>query len=85
MYCKRFCKDLGLIGSSFADIHYFYGPPTAKPPHHSFDKSSYVYLYHNPIAQRGRLEIANNAGTPDQTAFSGGELSLAYNTSVQLS
>ncbi|KAF2501364.1 hypothetical protein BU16DRAFT_522339 [Lophium mytilinum] len=55
----------------FADVHYFFGPPSAKPPHHAFDKSSYVYLYHNPIHQRGRLEVANHAGTPEQTAFSG--------------
>ncbi|KAF2022058.1 hypothetical protein BU24DRAFT_417704 [Aaosphaeria arxii CBS 175.79] len=55
----------------FADVHYFFSPPTHKPPHHRFDKGSYVYLYHNPIQQRGRIEIANYAGTPDQDAFAG--------------
>ncbi|KAF2709849.1 hypothetical protein K504DRAFT_467780 [Pleomassaria siparia CBS 279.74] len=55
----------------FADIHYYFSPPTVKPPHHRFDKASYVYLYHNPLQQRGRIEIANHAGTPDQDAFSG--------------
>jgi hypothetical protein len=56
---------------SFADIHYFISPPSQKPPHHRFDKGSYVYLYHNPIRQTGRIEIANHAGTPDQDAFAG--------------
>ncbi|KAH7078766.1 hypothetical protein BKA63DRAFT_408714 [Paraphoma chrysanthemicola] len=55
----------------FADIHYYISPPTQKPPHHRFDKGSYVYLYHNPIRQTGRIEIANHAGTPDQDAFAG--------------
>ncbi|KAH4273693.1 hypothetical protein HBI04_013520 [Parastagonospora nodorum] len=55
----------------FADIHYFISPPAQKPPHHRFDKGSYVYLYHNPIRQTGRIEIANHAGTTDQDAFAG--------------
>ncbi|KAF2823214.1 hypothetical protein CC86DRAFT_328317, partial [Ophiobolus disseminans] len=55
----------------FADIHYYISPPTQKPPHHRFDKGSYVYLYHNPIRQSGRIEIANHAGTPEQDAFAG--------------
>ncbi|KAI9743780.1 MAG: hypothetical protein M1818_002514 [Claussenomyces sp. TS43310] len=55
----------------FADVHYYYGPPTAKPPHHRFDKGSYVYLYENASQRRARIEIANNAGTPDQDAFDG--------------
>ncbi|KAF7853940.1 hypothetical protein EAF04_010606 [Stromatinia cepivora] len=60
-----------LATTLFADIHYYYGPPTAKPPHHRFDKSSYVYLFENAGQRRARLEIANNAGTPDQDAFTG--------------
>ncbi|PSN63129.1 hypothetical protein BS50DRAFT_500265, partial [Corynespora cassiicola Philippines] len=56
---------------SFADAHYYFSPPTYKPPHHRFDKGSYVYLYHNPMQQKGRIEIANHAGTPDQDAFAG--------------
>ncbi|KAI9642440.1 hypothetical protein NHQ30_009245 [Ciborinia camelliae] len=36
-----------------------------------FDKGSYVYLFENPGQRRARLEIANNAGTPDQDAFTG--------------
>ncbi|KAF2192709.1 hypothetical protein K469DRAFT_694769 [Zopfia rhizophila CBS 207.26] len=55
----------------FADVHYYFSPPTHKPPHHRFDKNSYVYLYHQPMQQRGRIEIANHAGTPDQDAFAG--------------
>ncbi|KAF2476437.1 uncharacterized protein BDR25DRAFT_277547 [Lindgomyces ingoldianus] len=55
----------------FADIHYYFSPPSSSPPHHRFDKGSYVYLYHNPLHQRGRVEIANHAGTPHQDAFAG--------------
>lgn len=55
----------------FADVHYYISPPTQNPPHHRFDKSSYVYLYHNPMRQSGRIEIANHAGTPHQDAFAG--------------
>ncbi|KAF9698743.1 hypothetical protein EKO04_003263 [Ascochyta lentis] len=55
----------------FADVHYYFSPPTHQPPHHRFDKSSYVYLYHNPMRQSGRIEIANNPGTPNQDAFAG--------------
>jgi len=60
-----------LIYPSFADVHYFYDLPTAKPPHHRFNKESYVYLFENPAQRRARIEIANNAGTPDQDAFDG--------------
>ncbi|CAG8951111.1 hypothetical protein HYFRA_00006509 [Hymenoscyphus fraxineus] len=60
-----------LVATLFADVHYYYGPPTAKPPHHRFDKGSYVYLFENPGHRRARLEVANNAGTPDQDAFNG--------------
>ncbi|KAF2643016.1 hypothetical protein P280DRAFT_242084 [Massarina eburnea CBS 473.64] len=55
----------------FSDVHYYFSPPTYPSPHHRFDKGSYVYLYHNPIQQRGRIEIANHAGTPEQDAFAG--------------
>lgn len=55
----------------FADIHYFYGPPTSSLPHHRFNKESYVYLFENPAQRRARVEIANNAGTADQDAFDG--------------
>ncbi|KAF2402861.1 hypothetical protein EJ06DRAFT_541707 [Trichodelitschia bisporula] len=55
----------------FADVHYFFSPPTTKPPHHRFDKRSYVYLYHDALNKRGRLEIANHAGTAEQDAFTG--------------
>ena len=41
------------------------------PPHHRFDKGSYVYLFHNPALPRARIEIANYAGTPRQDAFAG--------------
>lgn len=62
-----------LMRNSFADIHYFYGAPTAKPPHHRFDKGSYFYLFENASQRRARIEIANNAGTPEQDAFNGCE------------
>lgn len=60
-----------LTKSSFADAHYFYGQATTKPAHHRFDKGSYVYLFENTTLRRARVEIANNAGTPDQDAFDG--------------
>ncbi|OLN92741.1 hypothetical protein CCHL11_06688 [Colletotrichum chlorophyti] len=56
---------------SFGDIHYFYGPPTNNPPHHRFDKGSYVYLFENATERRARIEIANQPGTDDQDAFDG--------------
>ncbi|KAK4245063.1 hypothetical protein C7999DRAFT_34591 [Corynascus novoguineensis] len=59
------------VATLYGDIHYFYGPPTDKPPHHRFDKGSYVYLFEDANQGRARLEIANNAGTEDQDAFDG--------------
>ena len=56
---------------SFADVHYYFSHPAAKPPHHRFDRRSYVYLYHDALNHRGRMEIANYAGTPEQDAFMG--------------
>lgn len=56
---------------SFADIHYFYGPPTNSPPHHRFDKGSYVYLFENASERRARIEVANQPGSEDQDAFEG--------------
>ena len=37
------------------------------------DKESYIYLYRDTSQRRGRLEIANHAGTPNQDAFTGCE------------
>ncbi|KFY81203.1 hypothetical protein V499_00029 [Pseudogymnoascus sp. VKM F-103] len=59
------------VAALFADVHYFYNPPTAKLSHHRFDKDSYVYLFENVSQSRERIEIANNAGTLDQDAFNG--------------
>ncbi|KAM0276862.1 hypothetical protein ACHAQH_006338 [Verticillium albo-atrum] len=56
---------------SFGDIHYFYGPPDSNPPHHRFDKGSYVYLFENANDRRARIEIANQPGTDDQDSFDG--------------
>lgn len=56
---------------SFGDIHYFYGPPTNNPPHHRFDKGSYVYLFEDANLGRARLEVANQPGREDQDAFDG--------------
>ncbi|KAF2141003.1 uncharacterized protein K452DRAFT_251868 [Aplosporella prunicola CBS 121167] len=55
----------------FADVHFFFSHPAARPPHDRFDKGSYVYLYHNATDRRARIEIANHAGTPEQDAFMG--------------
>ncbi|KAI0451940.1 hypothetical protein F5B21DRAFT_485140 [Xylaria acuta] len=59
------------VATLFGDIHYFYGPPTANPPHHRFDKGSYVYLFENAEHRRARIEIANQPGTDHQDAFDG--------------
>ncbi|KAI0380343.1 hypothetical protein F5Y04DRAFT_258054 [Hypomontagnella monticulosa] len=59
------------VATLFADIHYFYGPPETNPPHHRFDKGSYVYLFENANDRRARVEIANRPGTDDQDAFDG--------------
>ncbi|KAI1349297.1 hypothetical protein F5Y01DRAFT_289644 [Xylaria sp. FL0043] len=59
------------VATLFGDIHYFYAPPTTSPPHHRFDKGSYVYLFENASQRRARIEIANQPGTDDQDAFDG--------------
>ncbi|ORY70258.1 uncharacterized protein BCR38DRAFT_333141 [Pseudomassariella vexata] len=59
------------VATLFGDIHYFYGPPTANPPHHRFDKGSYIYLFENANDRRARIEVANQPGTEDQDAFDG--------------
>ena len=58
-------------------MHYFFASPDTKPPHHRFDKGSYVYLHHTPAEHRGRLEVANHAGTSDQDAFTGSKEHLS--------
>lgn len=60
-----------LMAISFADVHYYYGLPNANPPHHRFDKGSYVYLFEDAAQRKARIEIANYAGTPEQDAFTG--------------
>ncbi|KAI1105736.1 hypothetical protein F4804DRAFT_110565 [Jackrogersella minutella] len=59
------------VATLFGDVHYFYSPPESKPPHHRFDKGSYVYLFENANDRRARVEIANQPGTDDQDAFDG--------------
>ncbi|KAF3348552.1 Putative pectate lyase F [Verticillium dahliae VDG2] len=59
------------VATLFGDIHYFYGPPDHSPPHHRFDKGSYVYLFENANDRRARIEIANKAGTEEQDSFDG--------------
>lgn len=61
----------------FGDVHYYYSDPSQKPPHHRFDKGSYVYLFENAAERRARVEIANNAGTDDQDAFEGCKRALS--------
>ncbi|KAL4926620.1 uncharacterized protein BDV17DRAFT_269173 [Aspergillus undulatus] len=67
----------------FADIHYYFTTPVPKPHLHRFDKGSYLYLYHNAVQQKTRIEIANNPGTPDQDAFNGalGNVFIRHSTS----
>ena len=68
---RRVALLMRRAGARFADVHYFYGPPTARPPHHRFDKGSYVYLFENANDRRARIELANSPGTDDQDAFDG--------------
>ncbi|PWY91226.1 hypothetical protein BO70DRAFT_358672 [Aspergillus heteromorphus CBS 117.55] len=55
----------------FADIHYYFAAPTPRPLHHRFEKGSYLYLYHNAVHQKVRVEVANNPGALEQDAFNG--------------
>ncbi|EHA53842.1 hypothetical protein MGG_04655 [Pyricularia oryzae 70-15] len=59
------------VATLFGDVHYFYGSPSTDPPHHRFDKGSYVYLFENAAERRARIEIANHPGTEAQDAFDG--------------
>lgn len=52
-------------------MHYYFSDPSAKPPHHRFDRGSYVYLFHNSTTRQSKIEVANNAGTAEQDAFHG--------------
>lgn len=56
---------------SFADCHYYFSDPSSKPPHHRFDRGSYVYLFYNATQRQAKIEVANNAGTAEQDAFYG--------------
>lgn len=62
------------VATLFGDVHYFYSDPAAIPPHHRFDKGSYVYLFENAGEGRARIEIANQPGTDNQDAFDGCKL-----------
>ncbi|KAK3335965.1 hypothetical protein B0T19DRAFT_408085 [Cercophora scortea] len=59
------------VATLFGDIHYFYGPPTEDPPHHRFDKGSYIYLFEDANQGRARIEVANRPGTEAQDSFDG--------------
>lgn len=76
----RSCRPVTFLiwtAPSFGDVHYFYGPPTDNPPHHRFDKGSYVYLFEDPDQRRARIEIANQPGTEEQDAFDGCKTQLS--------
>lgn len=60
-----------LTAGRYADVHYYFGEPGPRPANHRFDKESYVYLYGDARARKGRIEIANHAGTAEQDAFTG--------------
>ncbi|KAI1946671.1 hypothetical protein LOZ12_000966 [Ophidiomyces ophidiicola] len=55
----------------FADVHYYFSPPSPRPLLHRFDKGSYLYVYHDATQNTARVEIANNPGFPEQDAFAG--------------
>ncbi|KAJ5765476.1 hypothetical protein N7520_005035 [Penicillium odoratum] len=60
-----------ILVNVLADIHYYFTTPTPKPLYHRFEKGSYLYIYHDASKNKARIEIANNAATPDQDAFQG--------------
>ncbi|KAI9807902.1 MAG: hypothetical protein M1825_005208 [Sarcosagium campestre] len=64
-------QDEESLATVFADVHYYFSPPTSRPVHDRFDKASYLYLYQTSAQKRLRIEVANNAGTKEQDAFSG--------------
>lgn len=70
------CQLTTRAAQRFGDVHYFYGPETAQPLHHRFNKGSYVYLFENANERRARIEVANAVGTEDQDAFDGCEKTL---------
>ncbi|PGG95476.1 hypothetical protein GX51_08234 [Blastomyces parvus] len=55
----------------FVDVHYYFSAPTPRPLHHRFDKGSYLYVYHDAVQNKARIEIANHPGLPEQDAFCG--------------
>ena len=69
---------------SFADVHYYFQPPSSRPTVHRFDKGSYLYLYGNKSGSGARIEVANHAGTPEQDAFTGGERTFPTGLNLQL-
>ena len=73
--CFNSTVELRRLVHRYADVHYYFDAPSPRPLHHRFDKGSYVYLYRDAVRKRGRLEIANHAGQPEQDAFTGCELS----------
>nr|POE60615.1 hypothetical protein CFP56_73978 [Quercus suber] len=91
MSTSRESKEVSTKGDGrFADIHYYFSEPTAKPPHHRFDRGSYVYLFHNPTQGYAKIEVANNAGTSEQDAFVGylttaASLNYSYNQPTRCS
>lgn len=68
MACRPGEENVAIL---FGDVHYFYGSPSTDPPHHRFDKGSYVYLFENAVERRARIEIANHPGTEAQDSFDG--------------
>ncbi len=60
------------MAGRYADVHAYFTEPSPRPASHRMDKGSYVYLYRDTTrGVRGRLEIANYAGSADQDAFTG--------------
>lgn len=62
-----------LMITRFADLHYYFSAPVARPYADRFDKGSYLYLHGNTSGRGARLEVANHVGKPEQDAFTGCE------------
>lgn len=70
----RESRSLKYVRERFTDVRYIFSASTQRHERHDrFEQGSYFYVYHNEHSGQARIEIANNAGTPDQDAIEGSE------------
>jgi len=54
-----------------ADVRYVFSRPGQKPVHDRFEKESHIFLFHDLVEGRARLEIAYSTGAKQANLFSG--------------